>query len=1002
MRGRPPVAGLRAVVVAMMLAALPSGAVLAEQIRPNLPGAGAKPKAVHKARRFRPTLPQRNPTRVSADITATIKVDGTSSPLSADGAAASGMAGASASASVAVAGADIPQQRPIEVAAAEPASEPEITAALSPADAEPVEDSADDAGEDQAGAESDDTPSDETEEVAATETTAAAAEGEPAEKTSALADSAPSDETPPESADAGEEPASEAGKPEPVNATASEDETPEETDALAKPADVVADAGDAEASADDAAADEADEPSPPKETARLEAEPSPPKEIARLEAEPEQAKPEAAEPEEAKPEETKPEPAADAVEAEQSAEPEPEPEAEPEVVEAEPVETVVPSHDAIVVLEVLPPPADIAAAPAPAKPEAPADDAAPMEMAAVTPPSEPAPEPAIPAVNDTPADADAEDVPSEAAVDSDEAELTEPTEAAETSPAETSPDATLPDATPPAETASEPASGDAAATPATPEEDAAAPSDAAVEDAAVEVVPPPPPAHPVVAAIRAKLADPGFRDGFNAATLEGLEAFYGAREGPPLWITDSGFSPKAKALIAEIGNADDWGLDARDFDAPKADARASTEEEQAVAELDLAMAVLKYARYAQGGARSPSSFSPLFDQKPEQRGTETLLTEIAGASDPATYLTSLHPQHEQFKRLRAALVKARDRAAATGRNPRNDGEVQLLVINMERWRWLPRNLGSYHVWNNVPEFNVRVMKNGKPIYVEKTIVGQDKYATPFFSAPMRNIVFHPNWTVPPTIVKEDLAPKLQAPAWHIQPVEDGYVAGLWPQRQLQGRTGRRRPRRLGERQHPHLHFHPGPGPDQRARQVQVQLPQPPRHLHARHSAARTVLRAGAHPQSRLYPRARARPLRRPASRPGQGLVLCANPAARRQELEHGDRAEPQGARASHLFHRHYRREWRAEPVRRHLRHRQPHGREAVREPGKVPGPVNAGSGRAIQGSGPVSPAPRRWRRLGRSHLRSFWELTEGASRAGSNLRRAGLDRREDRPGEMRE
>ncbi|ODS01994.1 hypothetical protein AUC69_00395 [Methyloceanibacter superfactus] len=55
------------------------------------------------------------------------------------------------------------------------------------------------------------------------------------------------------------------------------------------------------------------------------------------------------------------------------------------------------------------------------------------------------------------------------------------------------------------------------------------------------------------------------------------------------------------------------------------------------------------------------------------------------------------------------------------------------------------------------------MKGGKPIYVEKTIVGQDKYATPFFSAPMRNIVVHPNWTVPPTIVKEDLAPKLQAP-----------------------------------------------------------------------------------------------------------------------------------------------------------------------------------------------------------------------------------------------
>ncbi len=64
----------------------------------------------------------------------------------------------------------------------------------------------------------------------------------------------------------------------------------------------------------------------------------------------------------------------------------------------------------------------------------------------------------------------------------------------------------------------------------------------------------------------------------------------------------------------------------------------------------------------------------------------------------------------------------------------------------------------------MPEYNVRVKKNDQTIYQGKTIVGKLKYATPFFSAKMRNIVFHPNWTVPPTIVKEDIAPKLQGRA----------------------------------------------------------------------------------------------------------------------------------------------------------------------------------------------------------------------------------------------
>ncbi len=172
-------------------------------------------------------------------------------------------------------------------------------------------------------------------------------------------------------------------------------------------------------------------------------------------------------------------------------------------------------------------------------------------------------------------------------------------------------------------------------------------------------------------------------------------------------------------------------------------------EAQAVDEIKLDLAVLKYARYARGGRLTPSRVSPLFDQRPNLRDPKTVLTEIAAADSADAYLRSLHPKHPQFEQLRQELLRPRRSRQGAGRQRAR--QSQRLIVNMERWRWMPPELGSFHVWNNVPEFNARVVKGGKSIYVEKTIVGQLKYATPFFSAPMRSIVFHPEWVVPETI-----------------------------------------------------------------------------------------------------------------------------------------------------------------------------------------------------------------------------------------------------------
>ena len=283
-------------------------------------------------------------------------------------------------------------------------------------------------------------------------------------------------------------------------------------------------------------------------------------------------------------------------------------------------------------------------------------------------------------------------------------------------------------------------------------EPAAAP---AADAAAQEAAPPPVDATPVVAAIRAKLQDAAIRKDAPSGDLAALEAFYNAR-GEAVWMTDMGFSSEAQAAIDEIHEADDWGLTATAFAMPDAGDLPDSIDDQAVAEIKLNLAILKYARHARGGRTDPDKLKNV-DMTPTFRDPKLVLAEIAAAPAPDEYLRSLHPKHEQFQRLHQALLKARAEAEA-GAKPRN---LQKLVVNMERWRWMPEDLGRLYVQINIPEFMVYVAKNGNVVHNEKVVVGKPVYATPIFSADLKSIVFNPEWTVPSTIIREDLLPRLR-------------------------------------------------------------------------------------------------------------------------------------------------------------------------------------------------------------------------------------------------
>jgi murein L,D-transpeptidase YcbB/YkuD len=112
-------------------------------------------------------------------------------------------------------------------------------------------------------------------------------------------------------------------------------------------------------------------------------------------------------------------------------------------------------------------------------------------------------------------------------------------------------------------------------------------------------------------------------------------------------------------------------------------------------------------------------------------------------------------QIKQSGQLDAATVKYLNR-------DENAKNIQRLVANMERVRWLPKNLGSKYVIVNQAAFEVRVMDHGKQVWRSNVIVGKPYTQTSAFHDEMETVVFNPSWGVPQSIIVNEYLRKLRS------------------------------------------------------------------------------------------------------------------------------------------------------------------------------------------------------------------------------------------------
>jgi len=108
-----------------------------------------------------------------------------------------------------------------------------------------------------------------------------------------------------------------------------------------------------------------------------------------------------------------------------------------------------------------------------------------------------------------------------------------------------------------------------------------------------------------------------------------------------------------------------------------------------------------------------------------------------------------------------------DRTVKALNSPKRDRQIDTVIVNMERWRWLPRQLGAPSLGNayvilNIPDYTLKVMQNGAPVWTTKVVTGKPGvHATPLLTETMKFITVNPTWNVPPSIIYNEYLPALQ-------------------------------------------------------------------------------------------------------------------------------------------------------------------------------------------------------------------------------------------------
>lgn len=297
-----------------------------------------------------------------------------------------------------------------------------------------------------------------------------------------------------------------------------------------------------------------------------------------------------------------------------------------------------------------------------------------------------------------------------------------------------------------------------------------------------------------------------------------MRKFYTQREHAPAWVDQRRPTERAATALAVLNTARQHGFDPADYSALEllqmSQAVETIDKEspprlQQLAEFDarLTAGLLTFGRdVAIGRQRSGAGYKA-------RRKMPDLVTALSAAiEDPNTFVGAVRPPHPEYAALQKALddligqkakggwVKVpsaraanelRQRLQASGHlkgddlpgavrsfqelhalpatgvvdqatlaalNVPIDWRIHQVALNLQRWRWMPDELGERHFFVNIPHFHLAARESGQPVMDIRVVVGKPGNNTPIFSEDMETVVFSPYWNIPDTIAENETAP----------------------------------------------------------------------------------------------------------------------------------------------------------------------------------------------------------------------------------------------------
>jgi murein L,D-transpeptidase YcbB/YkuD len=249
------------------------------------------------------------------------------------------------------------------------------------------------------------------------------------------------------------------------------------------------------------------------------------------------------------------------------------------------------------------------------------------------------------------------------------------------------------------------------------------------------VVPAPRPAAPVPEA-----PVPGNPD-FAPDQAQGTQVPAPAPLPPVLWDLAN-----VQALLGYIQSVGAEGLDPADYDPAGLAAAMRTNDYYAMSAAATQRFNMLSSDLALGHVKKAARVDWFVtDNDLDAEKQDALLRSAMARHDIAGALNSLLPNHPQYTALKAALA-----AAPAGEATKRDR----IRLNMDRWRWLPRDLGEKYIIVNVPSFHATLVQDGATRWKERAIAGKLSTPTPQLTALATGVIINPWWEVPKSIQKE--------------------------------------------------------------------------------------------------------------------------------------------------------------------------------------------------------------------------------------------------------